>query len=105
MQTYIKLYLRLKKIYKNVASIIEIKNIIITDESQRSFDFKEVPQFDISKVFGELKTYMATGEDKIPAKLVKLSKNKLLKRLTKAINSSIRKSVLPNKTKRVTVTL
>ena len=58
--------------YKNDASIIEIKNRIITDESQISFNFKEVSELDISKLFVELKTHVATGEDKIPAKLVKL---------------------------------
>ena len=90
--------------YKNYASIIEIKNRIITDESQISFNFKEVSELDISKLFGELKTHVATGEDKIPAKLVKLSKQFLLKPLTTAINSSIRNSVFPNKAKRATVT-
>ena len=43
-------------------------------------------------------------QDKIPAKLVKLSKQFLLKPLTKAINSSIRNSVFPNKAKRATIT-
>ena len=85
----IKLYPILNKIYKNDASIIEIKNSIITDESQISFDFKEVSELDISKHFGELKTYVAIGEDKIPANLVKLSNQFLIKPLTKAINSSI----------------
>ena len=90
--------------YKNDASIIEIKNRIITDESQISCNFKEVSELDISKLFGELKTHVATGEDKIPAKLVKLSKQFLLKPLTTAINSSIRNSVFPNKAKCAMVT-
>ena len=58
---------------------------------------------DVSKLFSELKTHVATGEDKIPAKLVKLSKQFLLKPLTKSINSSIRNSAFTNNAKRAMV--
>ena len=70
-----KIISEIEKKYKNDASIIEIKNSIITDESKISFDLKEVSELDISKLFGELKTYVATGEDKTPAKHVKLLKH------------------------------
>ena len=75
--------------YHNHPSILKIKEI--EDDRQSTFDFHEVNENDVSKLFDVLKSKISAGEDKIPVKLVKLAKPFLVKPLTKAINSSIRK--------------
>ena len=61
--------------YKDDASIIEIKNRIITDESQISFNFKEVSELDISKPFGALKTHVPQEKIKYQLNLLNYKNN------------------------------
>ena len=88
--------------YHNHPSILKIKEI--EDDRQSTFDFPEVNVNDVSKLFDVLKSKISAGEDKIPANLVKLAKPFLVKPLTKAINSSIRKSIFPIRAKIAAVT-
>ncbi|XP_057293820.1 uncharacterized protein LOC130622382 [Hydractinia symbiolongicarpus] len=64
---------------------------------------EEVSENKVSKLFGDLKVGVASGEDKITAKMVKLAKPYLIKLLTNAINNSICLSVFPRRAKRATV--
>ncbi|XP_057293813.1 uncharacterized protein LOC130622373 [Hydractinia symbiolongicarpus] len=63
----------------------------------------EVSENEVSKLFGDLKVGVASGEDKITAKMVKLAKPYLIKPLTNAINNSICLSVFSRRAKRATV--
>ena len=79
--------------YHNHPSILKIKEI--EDDRQISFDFNEVNENDVSKLFDVLKFVF---------QLVKLAKPFLVKPLTKAINNSIRKSIFPMRAKIAAVT-
>lgn len=89
--------------YKNHPSILEIKNSLIDQNNEMLFNFKEVSENEVSKLFGDLKVGVASGEDKITAKMVKLAKPYLIKPLTNAINNSICLSVFQRRAKRATV--
>ncbi|XP_057308019.1 uncharacterized protein LOC130645912 [Hydractinia symbiolongicarpus] len=90
-------------------------DIIVTDENESAEIFNEeyihivekysgeVSENEVSKLFGDLKVGVASGEDKITAKMVKIAKPYLIKPLTNAINNSICLSVFPRRAKRATV--
>lgn len=90
----------IKEKFKNHPSIVEIKNSHPSDKNDDLFYFKEVSESEVSKLFSDIKVGVASGEDKITAKMVKLSKPYLIKPITNAINSSIRLSVFPDGAKR-----
>ena len=83
-------------------SIVAIKNA--SPNISDFFNFKEVNETDIEKVFNKLDSKTYTGEDQIPTKLVILAKDYLVKPLKHAINSSIRNNTFPNKAKYAAVT-
>ena len=82
------------KDFENHPSIIKIKE---TNTNTDLFNFKEIDENDIKKLFLDINTKTSTGEDKIPTKLAR-------NHLKNAINSSIRSSIFPNKAKRAAVT-
>ena len=87
--------------YNDHPSIIEIKN---NNHERCKFQFHEIQENDVKLLLQNINPQKSTGEDKIPPKLVKLSKNILIKPVTDAINSSIRSSIFPKNAKRAAVT-
>ena len=87
--------------YKDHPSIVKIKSNKIGNEI---FQFHTVKETEIKNIFLEIDPKKSTGEDQIPAKLVKLSTDYLIKPVTDAINNSIRSSIFPNNAKRAAVT-
>ena len=89
------------KNFENHPSIIKIKE---TNTNTDLFNFKQIDENDIKKLFLGINTKTWNGEDKIPTKLAKLARNHLVKPLKNAINSSIRSRFFSNKAKRAAVT-
>ena len=67
-------------------SIVAVKNA--NPNISDFFNFKEVNETDIEKVFNKLDSKTSTAEDQIPTKLVIVAKDYLVKPLKHAINSS-----------------
>ena len=67
------------------------------------FTFQEVENKEAAQLLKSLDGRKATGEDKIPPKLVSLAANELKNTLTSAINSTIRNSCFPNDAKKAAV--
>ena len=79
--------------YKNHPSILAI--VQDTERTFQTFSFKEVSTKDVwlqLKIFDGRKS---TGVDQIPPKLVRLASDDLASPLARAINCSIRNSILP----------
>ena len=78
------------KEYENHPSINNIKNQNLTKRSSE-IDFSTTKQ--INKIIKEVYPKKATGPDKIPLKIIKLSVNVIDSHLTNIINSDIEKNL------------
>ena len=82
--------------YQNHPSVTKIKEIIVKNTIKRSFKFDSVPKPYIRTLLKNIHIKRATGVDRIPPKLVKLSANILSEPLTKAINDSLTMGIFPD---------
>ena len=76
--------------YRNHPSIINIKNQ--TSLSSKSFDFPHAKVDEINKFIRNIDPKKATGPDKIPPKIIKLSANVIDSHFTNIINNDIDKN-------------
>ena len=96
-----EIVLKIINFYKNHPSILAIKrNFKRVD----SFSFKRVSEENVLRQLENLDVKKSIGEDDIPPKILKLSRNVLCKPLTIAINSSIRNNCFPDRAKRAAIT-
>ena len=85
--------------YKNHPSVTKIKEIIEKNTTKRSFKFDSVTKPYITTLLKNIDIKKATGVDRIPPKLVKLSANILSEPLTKTINDSLTMGIFPDAAK------
>ena len=85
--------------YKNHPSVAKIKEIIEKNTTKRSFKFDSVTKPYITTLLKNIDIKKATGVDRIPPKLVKLSANILSEPLTKTINDSLTMAIFPDAAK------
>ena len=85
--------------YKNHHSVTKIKEIIGKSTTKRSFKFDSVTKPYITTLLKNIDIKKATGVDRIPPKLVKLSANILSEPLTKTINDSLIMGIFPDAAK------
>ena len=76
---------KIKELYANHASIIEIKKVT---KNEKLFYFKEVDENEVLKLLKNINVKKSTGEDKIPPKLAKCAASHIQKFLTMIINQS-----------------
>ena len=88
--------------YKNVPSIGTINKIITKKEN---FDIPTATAEEINKIRKELDPKKATGLDKIPSKIVKMSGNVIDSHLANIINNNITKNAFSEKAKVASVRL
>ena len=91
--------------YSNHSSILKIKESFENSHTVEQFQFDSVTTSEIYKLLKNINFKNATGTDKIPPKLVKISAEVLSQPLADAINHSISKEVFPNNTKIESVSL
>ena len=89
------------KQYENHSSIINIKNHI--DSPATRFDIPTAKIEDINKIIKNINPKKATGPDKIPPKIVRLSANIVDSHLTNIINNDLSNNSLSNEAKVATV--
>ena len=75
--------------YKNRPSVTKIKEMIEKNTTEPSFKFDSVTKPYITTLLKNIDIKKATGVDKIPPKLVKLSANILSEPLAKTVNDSL----------------
>ena len=75
--------------YKNRSSVTKIKEMIEKNTTEPSFKFDSVTKPYITTLLKNIDIKKATGVDKIPPKLVKLSANILSEPLAKTVNDSL----------------
>ena len=75
--------------YKNYPNVTKIEEIIEKSTTKSSFKFDSVTKPYITTLLKNIDIKKATGVDRIPPKLVKLSANILSEPLTKTINDSL----------------
>ena len=92
----------IKKQYESHPSIIDIKNNLTYYPKDNNVSFLTTPS-EVKKLLKNLDTKKATGVDKIPLKLAKLSADALAIPLSLAINSSMKNDFFPNAPKIVSV--
>ena len=85
--------------YKNHPNVAKIKEIIKKNTTKRSFKFDSVTKPYITTLLKNIDIKKATGVDRIPPKLVKLSANILSEPLTKTINDSLTMGIFPDAAK------
>ena len=87
--------------YQDHSSVAQIKNVITTSNTPKpiSFGFEATNPVEIQKRLKNIDTKKATGFDKIPPKLVKLSAEILRTSLSIAINNSLKYGVFPDDAK------
>ena len=85
--------------YKNHPTVTKIKEIIEKNTTKRSFKFDSVTKPYITTLLKNIDIKKATGVDRIPPKLVKLSANILSEPLTKTINDSLAMGIFPDAAK------
>ena len=85
----------IKEQYESHPSIIEIKNNLTYYPKDNNISFLTTPS-EVKKLLKNLDTKKATGVDKIPPKLAKLSADALAIPLPLAINSSMKNDFFPN---------
>ena len=83
--------------FKDHPSIMKINEFCPFNDTK--FNFKEMNEKEIEKLFSGVNCKASAGEDKIPPKLAKLASSSLIKPLTKAVNSSIRNNTFPHSAK------
>lgn len=86
--------------YQNHPSIIEIKKHV---NSTQDFSFESIDSDMTLKLLKSINLNKATGEDRIPPKLIKLSAMLIHRPLTVAINCSLNSLVFPTNAKKATV--
>ena len=89
------------KQYENHSSIINIKNHI--DSPSTRFDIPTAKIEDINKIIKNINPKKATGPDKIPPKIVRLSANIVDSHLTNIINNDLSNNSFSNEAKVATV--
>ena len=89
------------KQYENHSSIINIKNHI--DSPTIKFDIPTAKIDDINKIIKNINSKKATGPDKIPPKIVRLSANVIDSHLMNIINNNLTNNSLSNVAKVATV--
>ena len=85
--------------YSNHPSILKIRENFDNSQTAEQFQFNSVTTSEICKLFKNIDSKKATGTDKIPPKLVKISAELLSQPLADAINNSISKGVFPDNEK------
>ena len=85
--------------YSNHPSILKIKENFDNLQIVEQFQFNNVTTSEIYKLLKNIDDKKATGTDKIPPKLVKISAKVLSQPLADAINSNISKGVFPGNAK------
>ena len=87
--------------YQDHPSVKQIKNVITTSNTPKPiyFSFEPTNPVEVQKRLKNINTKKATGFDKIPPKLVKLSAEILSTPLPIAINSSLKSGVSPDDAK------
>ena len=90
---------------KNHLSVTKIKEITGENATKRSFKFDSVTKHYITTLLKNIDIRKATGVDKIPPKLMKLSSNILSEPLTKTINDSLYMGIFPDAAKYAAVSL
>ena len=85
--------------YSNHSSILKIKESFENSHTVEQFQFDSVTTSEIYKLLKNINFKNATGTDKIPPKLVKISAEVLSQPLADAINHSISKEVFPDNAK------
>ena len=85
--------------YSNHPSILKIKENFDNLQTVEQFQFNNVTTSEIYKLLKNIDDKKATGTDKIPPKLVKISAKVLSQPLADAINNSISKGVFPDNAK------
>ena len=89
------------KHYENYSSIINIKNHI--DSPATRSDIPTAKIEDINKIIKNINPKKATGPDKIPPKIVRLSANIVDSHLTNIINNDLSNNSFSNEAKVATV--
>ena len=90
---------------KNHLSVTKIKEITGKNATKRSFKFDSVTKHYITTLLKNIDIRKATGVDKIPPKLMKLSSNIFSEPLTKTINDSLYMGIFPDAAKYAAVSL
>ena len=87
--------------YQDQPSVKQIKNVIGTSNTPKPiyFSFEPTNPIEVQKRLKNINTKKATGFDKIPPKLVKLSAEILSTSLSIAMNSSLKYGVFPDDAK------
>ena len=85
--------------YSNHPSILKIRENFDNSQTVEQFQFNSVTTSEIYKLLKNIDDKKATGTDKIPPKLVKISAEVLSQPLADAINNSISKGVFPDNAK------
>ena len=85
------------KHYQNHHSIKEIKQSLSLDSAK--FMFQPTNSSEVTKLLKEIDIKKATGVDKIPPKLIKISADIIAKPLTYAINNCLMQGIFPESAK------
>ena len=87
--------------YQDPPSVKQIKNVITTSNTPKPiyFSFEPTNPVEVQKHLKNIDTKKATGFDKTPPKLVKLSAEVLSTPLSMAINNSLKHRVFPDDAK------
>ena len=80
-------------------SILKIRENFDNSQTVEQFQFNSVTTSEIYKLLKNIDDKKATGTDKIPPKLVKISAEVLSQPLANVINNSISKGVFPDNAK------
>ena len=83
----------------NRSSILKIKENFDSSQTVEQFQFNSVTTSEVYKLLKNINVKKATGTDKIPPKMVKISAEVLSQPLADVINNSISKGVSPDNAK------
>ena len=85
--------------YRNYPSILKIWENFDNSQTEEQFQFNSVTTSEIYRLLKNTDDKKATGKNKIPRKLVKISAEVPSQSLADAINNSISKGVFPDNAK------